>query len=146
MGNLHLVPATTFPGVTVSVAYTTVGPDIYGTVTISGDVQELIVGGQEFHMDNVCVVEDVPLECWHLVDHESLPAYARFGGSYGQAPGDMIFVEDNIPVFVETFDYGSGPSFYFCETMPASSGMGDGLVMWMNNISNIVKCMRSDDH
>jgi hypothetical protein len=137
VGELHAVPAAAFPGVSVSVTTTMVGPDIYGEVVITGNVQELIVGGQEFHMDNVCVKEDVPLECWHMVDHESLPAYARFGNGYGQLPGDLIFVEDNIPVLVDTFDYGSGPSFYYCETMPASSGMGDGNVMWMNNISNV---------
>ena len=137
IGALHTVPAAAFPGVSVSVTTTMVGSDIYGQVFITGNVQELIVGGQEFHLDNVCVKEDVPLDCWHLVDHESLPIYTRYGSSYGQAPGDRIFVEDNIPVKVDTFDSGSGPSFDYCEVVTASSDMGDGNVMWMTEISNV---------
>lgn len=137
VGDLHTVPVAWFPGVSVNVAWSYVGTDIIGTVTITGDVQELIVGGQEFHMDNVCVTEDAPLDCWRLVDHESLPVYANFGNGYGQAPGDLIFVEDDIPVMVDTFDYGTGPVFYSCQTMPAMSGLGDGNVMWMNNVGNL---------
>ena len=138
VGDLHLIPATYFPGVSVNVAWTWVGPDIYGVVTVTGDVQELIVGGQEFHMDNVCVVKgDEPAPCERLVDHESLGVGTRYGNGYGQAPGDLIFVEDGIPVLVDLFDSGFNLWFIMCEVMPAMGGMGDGNVMWMSNISNL---------
>jgi len=138
VGDLHLIPATYFPGVSVSVTWSWVGPDIYGVVTITGHVQELIAGGQEFHMDNVCVVEaEEPAPCERLVDHESLGVGTRYGNGYGQAPGDYIFDEDGVPVFVDLFDTGSGPVFYYCEVMPAMSGMGAGNVMWMSNVSNL---------
>jgi len=138
VGDLHTVPAAYFPGVIVSVAWSWVGPDIHGVVTLTGDVRELVVGGQEFHMDNVCVIEAVePAPCERLVEHESLGVGTRFGNGYGQGPGDLIFVEDGVPVLVDLFDPGSGPSFNYCEVMPAMSGMGDGNVMWMSNISNL---------
>ena len=138
VGDLHTVPAASFPGVSVNVTWSWVGPDIYGEVIITGDVQELIVGGQEFHMDNVCVEEAAPPEeCDLLVDHESLGIGDQFGGPYGHVPGDLIFVEDGVPVLVETFDPGSGPFFNYCEVMPALAGMGAGNVMLMNNISNM---------
>ncbi len=137
VGDLHTVPAAYFPGVSVNVTWSWAGPDIYGVVTITGDVQELIVGGQEFHMDNVCVKEDVPVDCWHLVHHESQPLYANYGNGYGHAPGDLIFVEQNVPVLLDTFDWGGGPVFYNCQIQPATSGMGDGQIMWMSNVSNL---------
>lgn len=137
VGDLHTIPAAYFPGVSVNVAWTWVGPDIHGVVTVTGDVQELIVGGQEFHMDNVCVIEEgEPAPCERLVDHESLGVGTRYGNGYGQLPGDFIFAEDGIPVLIDVFVTGSA-YFNYCEVMPAMSGMGAGNVMWMNNVTNL---------
>jgi hypothetical protein len=42
-----------------------------------------------------------------VVDFESLAVGTMFGGSFGDAPGDVVFTEDGIDVSVETNLFGS---------------------------------------
>ncbi|MCB9288791.1 MAG: hypothetical protein H6560_15895 [Lewinellaceae bacterium] len=51
----------TFPGVTVEVDFSASGALQEGTVCITGNIESLLVGGQEFGIDNVCA--DAVLAC-----------------------------------------------------------------------------------
>lgn len=137
VGNLPSFPPNVAPGVTMVVTTYPVGGGERAEVQLFGDVQELLVGGQEFYIDEICVVEDVPLDCDRLVDHESLSVGDAWGASLGGIPGLVAFVEDGIPVLLERFDTGSGTYFNRCDIVTSPAGMGDFRVMQMNNISNL---------
>jgi len=134
IGDLHTFvnPA---PGVTISVATFPIPGGLRGEVTLTGDVQVLVVGGQEFAIDEICVVQGgLPPECDHLADHESQPFGMAWGGPFGQIPGDFIFAEDNVRVFLNEFDDGGAMLFNECHIDNAFSPAGDGQVMTINNI------------
>ena len=58
IGDLHLAPANIAPGVTFSVVTWPVPGGVRGFVTLTGQVDKLLVGGQEFAIDNICVLGD----------------------------------------------------------------------------------------
>ena len=60
IGNLETFPYNVAPGVTMTVTTYPVGPAIRAEVVLTGDVQTLLVGGQEFFIDEICVIEDDP--------------------------------------------------------------------------------------
>ena len=146
IGDLHTFPFNVAPGVTMTVATYPVGGSLRAEVTLTGDVQKLLVGGQEFFIDEICVVEGDPTipDCDHLVDHESLGLGDKWGAGSGHGPGDLAFVEDGIPVYLGLFDGATGMFFDECEVQPALSGMGDGNVMSMINICNIYEIAAVD--
>jgi FlgD Ig-like domain len=139
VGNLPSFPNNVAPGVTMIVNTFPVG--IGGeraVVELYGDVQDLLVGGQEFYIDDICVNKsEEPVECDRLVDHESLGLGDSWGAGSGHGPGDLAFVEDGIPVYLERFDAGSMILFNECFVQSSFSGMGDGQVMNLNNICNL---------
>jgi hypothetical protein len=55
IGDLALAPAAIAPGVTFSVATTAVPGGVRGIVTLLGPVSKVLLGGQEFWTDNLCV-------------------------------------------------------------------------------------------
>ena len=64
-----------------------------------------------------------------VVDFESQPIGTKFGNSFGDTPGDVIFTEDGIDVSVETDLSGSfggmligGAADFFFPTTPATMG------------------------
>ena len=126
------------PGVTMSVTTSAVGGGIRGTVTLTGPVDKLRLGGQEFWIDNLRGINEEPGDCDYEVTHQTQPVGAAWGAPYGNAPGDYLFTEDGIPVFVDVIDWGSGTGFNYCEVMaPGISGFGFDRVMFLNNVSNV---------
>ena len=62
----------------------------------------LVLGGQEFFVDNLCVYEgEPPVECDYLSDNESQAPGTAWGSAYGNTPGDHIFTEDGIDVYLD---------------------------------------------
>lgn len=124
VGELSSIPS--FPDVSISHTTTSTG----GIITIYGEIQTLIVGGQEFQIDNVCAYEAVN-EC---VDFESLTLGDEYGDGYNFI-GEVIFTEADIPVAVEYFYWNSGGTFGNCTVQNAASDFGDGYIMGTNNIN-----------
>ena len=134
VGDLDTWSGLVLGGVHVQVAAVPYGAGIYGLVTLTGNVVELRVGGQEFWMDDLCVTEAV--ECDLIVDHESLSPGDLWGGPSGTPPGTVIFSEDGIPVTIGILDAGGTPTYNYCEVVPAIFGVGTGNVMLINNVTN----------
>ncbi len=140
IGDLDAAPAGIAPGVTFSVTTYTYPGGLYGEVTLTGDVQDLLVGGQEFAMDNLCVVlapDTTAAPCDHVSDMESLPFGAVFGPGSGLAPGDLAFSEDGIDTYLDTFDTGSGLMFNDAYVDAAYYGVGDGQVLVTGNVTAV---------
>ncbi len=132
------MPAAVAPGVTMSVTTWPVSGGERGLVVLTGDVQKLQVGGQEFFLDNLCVEQagnPLPDICTHVVDNESQDPGGVWGDPYGEAPGDVIFVEDGIEVGLFLFDHGSGMVFGEAGMQSPVCGVVDGNAMWLNNIT-----------
>ncbi|MCB0582022.1 MAG: hypothetical protein KDD10_22275, partial [Phaeodactylibacter sp.] len=55
------VASLSFPGVTVEVDFSNTNSPEQGTVCITGNIESLLIGGQEFGIDNVCA--DAVLAC-----------------------------------------------------------------------------------
>ena len=124
-GDLEGMGPNVAPGVTLS-AYTVSHPGYQtGVVTLTGDVQELAVGGQELLLDHICVKSDTdlvitpqddPMECDALCDAFTDFEGMTFGERYGDlthgatidvAPGDVAVTSDGIAI---TLDVLTGPS------------------------------------
>ena len=54
-GDLIAVPADYFPGVLVNIESGVFGYYTFGKITLVGDVQHLLVGGDDLYLDNLCV-------------------------------------------------------------------------------------------
>jgi FlgD Ig-like domain len=135
IGDLHTFPAAVAPGVTLNVATFPIPGGLRGEVVLTGDVQYLVLAGQEFMVDDICVVEEgSPTECDLISDNESLPSGVFWGSPYGNSPGDLIFNEDGIDVGLTEFDYGGGLLFNFAHTSPPWGPLGTGNVLNINNI------------
>ncbi len=135
MGDLHTAPAAIAPGVTFTVTTTTFGSDIYGQVVLTGDVQELEVGGQEFYIDNLCVKKAAP--CDKLVHHESRTVGEIWGLPVATPPGTVMFTEDGIPVSIHEYMAATGGMFYnYCEISPNVLGFSFANTMGINNVTN----------
>ena len=55
--NLIDLPAAIAPGVTLSISETTIGSSFIGTLTLTGYITEVIVGGNDMGIDDICFVE-----------------------------------------------------------------------------------------
>lgn len=74
--------------------------------------------------------------CQKLVDFESLSLAKQYGAPVGNAPGQIIFTEDGIPVAVQNFKLvEAGETFNFCQVDTAFSGLRAGNSMRINNIN-----------
>lgn len=134
IGDLHTFPANVAPGVTMSVVTTPIAAGLYGEVTLTGDVQQLLLGGQELWVDNICVYPDESAGCDILSPNEA-PAYGSlWGGPHGDAPGDLIFIEDGLDVRLFEFDQGSGTVFHEATVSAPWGPAGAGQVLHLNNI------------
>ena len=121
-GALVTAPAT-LGGVSVSVTGSSLGFGFVGSVVLIGDVTDLKIGGQEFWIDNVCIISSESsggasavgvasavycgMDCDYGVDNGS----QAFGNQWGNVipgpqswqanPGDFIFNEGGIDVFID---------------------------------------------
>ncbi|MCP4570977.1 MAG: T9SS type A sorting domain-containing protein [bacterium] len=135
IGDLHTFPAAVAPGVTMSVVTTPVGIDgLYGQATLTGDVQTLLLGGQEFWVDNVCVYPQEDAACDLLSPNEDPAFGTMWGGPYGETPGDHIYTEDGIEVRLFEFDHGLGTVFNTAYVATPWAPAGAGQVLHLNNI------------
>ncbi len=55
--NLINLPTAIAPGVTLSISETTIGAAFIGTATLTGYITEVIVGGDDMGIDDICFVE-----------------------------------------------------------------------------------------
>jgi len=138
IGDLHSFSGLTLGGVLVDVFASPYGGGIFGDVTLTGNVQTLQVGGQELWMDDLCVKGgSIVNPCDRLVDHESLVVGDAWGAPFGHSPGDFMFAEDGIPVFIDEYQATSGGWFFnYCEVTNALMGFGTSRVMNINNVVN----------
>jgi hypothetical protein len=127
IGDLAAAPAAIAPGVTCQVTTTAMGYDVCGHVTLIGDIQFLLGDGQEFWMDNLCVIAGAAgaaAACDHEVTFEAETLGDAYGVDHGQSPGDIIFTEDDVPVSVEQLYDGSSWVFWNCSIAPAAPSLG----------------------
>ena len=125
----ELIGAPMPPGVAISM----VNMGTYWHAILSGEILSLVVGGQEFSLDNICAIlmED-PTDC---VDFELLAPGSGFGNGIN-AVGEVIFTENDIPVTVEYFEWtGGGGTFGTCNVIDGTASFGTGQAMWTNNIN-----------
>ncbi|MEN8224729.1 MAG: T9SS type A sorting domain-containing protein [Bacteroidota bacterium] len=115
----------------VSISFVNMGT--FYRAVMSGEITSLVVGGQEFALDNVCAMKVVdPSDC---VDFDLLSPGATFGNGINTI-GEVIFTENNIPVSVEYFEWtGGGGTFGTCTVIDGDPVYGTGLAMWTSNIN-----------
>ncbi|MCP4547448.1 MAG: T9SS type A sorting domain-containing protein [bacterium] len=123
------------PGVTCWVTEIPIGGNIKGQVTLEGQVGKVIVGGQELYIDNMRLDDEEPHECDYLVSHDFEPLGMAWGSGYGNVPGDLAFIEDNIPVILEDFYVSTYTFFNMARIDPVWSGFGNLQCVQLNNIS-----------
>ena len=103
------------PGINVAATVTTLpGGGEHAEVTVMGNVRGLIFGADTGSIDNICVVgHDVPSQPCHFeADHESQPPGTAWGGPpHTDSPGDLVFTENDVDVYVRFFYGGGLPSF-----------------------------------
>jgi len=96
MIDLH---GTTLGGAAISVSAVAVPGGVAGRVTLTGIMQRLGVGGQEFWIDHVCHVPCPDEDC---IDYEELPANAIY-----QVADNTGFVEDGVTMKLRRFNTGT---------------------------------------
>jgi hypothetical protein len=156
-GELTAAPVN-LGGVNLSIGGTYIGSGFVGRVVIIGSVLELMIGGQEFWIDNLCVISNsiggvsnaalgvasamyCDVVCDLGVDNESQALGNQWGNvipgpnSWPTAPGNLIFNEGGIDVYIDQlngFLYPTTYSHIKIEHSPLTS-FGTGLVMNTNN-------------
>lgn len=117
-------------GVTLDATTIAVPGGIKGTVTLTGDVGELTIGGQELYIDEVRGGGPSADSgyCDLAITHESLTLGTRYGDAAGMSPGDLMFVESDIEVFAaELTSDGGGTAFGDAVVeQPSIAGFGSG--------------------
>ncbi len=121
-GELVTAPAT-LGGVSVSVTGSSIGFGFVGSVVLVGDVTDLKIGGQEFWIDNICIVTSesdsegtavgvasavyCAMDCDYGVDNGSQAFGNQWGNvipgpqSWQAIPGDFIFNEGGVDVSID---------------------------------------------
>lgn len=147
----EFMPTTVAPGVTMSVATAAHPGYQVGLVTLSGNVQKLEVGGQQFYLDDVCVVHDgtvVPIatgsgctaQCDEQTDFDLLTSGTRYGAIGGGAnvsvsPGNQATTSDLVPIYLEPLHEIVPPNQYYNFLGVEPSPTGTGQELWTNNIT-----------
>jgi len=132
IGDLASAPTNIAPGVTCTVNWVPDGFDVCGQVILYGNVQHLLVAGQEFHMDNLCVITtdegSGSAECDIELEFEDEPLGSSWGVANSNVPGDLIFSEDGVPVTIEELFDGTSWVFWNCSIGLAdpTTGVTDG--------------------
>jgi len=112
---------------------TDMGTYYHCVISGNADINSLLIGGQEYAIDNICAgyIQD-PSNC---VDFEYLAMGAEFGDGINPM-GSMIFEENDIPVYVEWFEWtGGGGTFGNCWVIDGDPTFGTGHAMWTSNIN-----------
>lgn len=111
---------------------TDMGTYYHCVISGNADIHSFLVGGQEYAIDNICAgyIQD-PSDC---VDFEYLAVGAEFGDGINPM-GSMIFEENDIPVYVEWFEWPAGGTFGNCWVIDGDPTYGTGHAMWTSNIN-----------
>ena len=150
-GELETMPAAVAPGVTMSVTTTAYPGYQAGTVVLTGNVQKLEIGGQQFFVDHICVKHDGTViqtpngggctaTCDEFTGFETLAAGDRYGdlaagANISVAPGALAVTSDGVPVFLEPL-HDFATSYYKYMAVDAHyGGWGSGMTIWTNNIN-----------
>ena len=148
-GELEAMVTNVAPGVTMAVTTTAHAGYQTGTVVLTGNVQKLEIGGQQFAVDHICVkhdgqITDDPQDdttdcdatCDVFTSFESLTVGNRYGditagATIAVAPGGLAVTSDGVPVYLDVLQGASGTYFNFLgvESTPF------GNVLWTNNLS-----------
>jgi len=126
-GELDMAPMP--PGITMIL--TDMGT--YMHATLYGPVTSLVVGGQEFQIDNICawIVEDEG----PCVEFETLVMGQEFGNGINTI-GDVILTENDIDVSVEYFEWlGGGGTFGTAMVIDGTPYFNTGQAVWTSNIN-----------
>lgn len=126
----ELTAAPNFPGVLVNVTQVPISGGHRGLVILTGNIESLVIGGQEFWLDDICTFEAVA-EC---IEFENLTLGDQFGDGINTV-GEVIYMEDDVPVSVEYFDWPSGGTFGTATVDFSFDGFGFGKIMGLNNIN-----------
>ena len=150
---LEDMPASVAPGVTMTVTTTSHVGFQTGTVTLTGNVQKLEVGGQQFFVDHICIKHDgqinpqsggggCPAICDFGTQFEGLPLGFSAGDPAAGAtnavpPGSIVGNSDGIPIMLKQFASATGSSAYgYMEVVPSPGyGFGSGKTLRLNNIT-----------
>ncbi|MFK7959812.1 MAG: hypothetical protein AB8G96_04735 [Phycisphaerales bacterium] len=140
-GDIAAAPLNIAPGITATVTAMAIPGGKRGTITLDGNVQKFAIAGQEFWIDDICVtVCDGPPppgpDCDQLMDFESVPVDTKWGVDVGTVPGDVQIAEDGI---VAGFEPNTAGAFDLAVAVPAFNGMGDGIIICLQNIAMFVK-------
>lgn len=129
-------PGHPAPDVTLYISTIPITGGMKSSVLLYGKVDHLLIGGQEFFIDNVSVPIGSGGELiHHCVRFESQHLGTEFGAPAANFPGQIIFEEDAIPVSVHHFNWGTGTGFNFCQIVSASPDFGESQIMMVNNIN-----------
>lgn len=124
------------PNPATDVTFAVSGTPDNALVTLTGPIETILVAGQEFWVDNLCVsCAEPPVPCENIVDHETRVVGEEWGDCRGTLPGDLWFVENGIPVYGALFDNGVFMSHDCATIVPSLMGLGSGRVMNLANIS-----------
>ncbi|MFH1843251.1 MAG: FlgD immunoglobulin-like domain containing protein [bacterium] len=144
IGDIESFPTNIAPGITYLTldVVPIVGGGVTGIGLLLGNVQRLVLGGELFYVDEVCVYTDEigsGEQCDHFIQFEDEPLGTGYGVLHGDNPGDHIFTEDAIPVSVDRYTDGSSFTFDNCTISNADPGAGatDGQAMGLYGISNV---------
>ena len=150
-GELETMPAAVAPGVTMSVTTSAYPGYQTGTVVLTGNVQKLEIGGQQFFVDHICVKHDGTViqtpntggctaTCDIFTGFDLLTAGDRYGdptegATINVAPGTQATTSDGVPIYLEPLhDFGS--TYYNYMAVDAHyGGWGTGMSLWTNNIT-----------
>ncbi len=125
-----IVNAPNFPGVMVNIVQMPMSGGIKGYVILTGAINNVLIGGQEFMIDNVCAYAELS-DC---IDFEMLNLGEEFGNGINSI-GDIIYTEDGVPVSVEYFEWQTGGTFGTATVDFTFDGFGFAKIMRTNNIN-----------
>lgn len=142
VGDIPAAPAMIAPGISCSVSATAFGGGIFGEIKLTAmagaSIDKVELGGQEFWIDDVCVVRcdgpPPPGDCDHLATFDPIPLGASWGAGFGTVPGELAFVDDGIPFRV--FPNAAG-AFNLMQIDPAFPFFGSVHVLELNNINTL---------
>ena len=131
-------PGNPEPGVTLYISTIEIAGGMKSTVRLYGEVNTLLIGGQEFFLDNIKIHTGGGTIFKNCVNFESEPYDSWYGGPpHPHNPGDLIFIENDIPVVLHDFFWDPVSStFNNCNIDSAIHfGFGSGQIMFVNNIN-----------
>jgi hypothetical protein len=117
IGDIELAPAPIAPGVTFSTTVVPVPGGVKGTARLRGQVDKLVIGGQELWIDDLCAkyvgygTGGGGGNCPVLVDHESMPIGTLWNGAVFPV-GGFMFLESGVKAYSREWVPPVGPTQY----------------------------------